>query len=91
MSRTRKTYVAASALSPNILSVYREGPNTLLVDFVLEVTGYATARILLPIIALGNVQVELVSSNETGFNWAGFKRDEKVAFCAKPQWLAGSD
>ena len=62
----------------------------LVVDFILEVIGYTTARILLPIVSLGNLRVEQVSSNETGFNWAGFKRGENGGFmCQAPMagWI----
>ena len=49
-------------------------------DFILEIIGYTTARILAPIITFGSVRVQRVSSDETDFNWAGFKRNESGGF-----------
>lgn len=46
----------------------------IIIDFILEVIGYTTARLVLPLITLGKVRVQPVSSSETGFNWLGFKR-----------------
>lgn len=51
-----------------------------IVDFILEVIGYTTARILLPLISFGKIRVEAVSSNERGFNWLGFKRTSDHGF-----------
>jgi hypothetical protein len=50
------------------------------VGFILEIIGYTTARITLPIITFGNVRVQRVSSKDTDFNWAGFKRHESGGF-----------
>jgi hypothetical protein len=60
--------------------IARKRTNMVVVDFILEIIGYTTARVLLPIITFGSVQVERVSSKETGFNWAGFKRNESGGF-----------
>ncbi|TDW35023.1 hypothetical protein EV128_103305 [Rhizobium azibense] len=46
----------------------------IIIDFILDAIGYTTARITLPLITFGKVQVEPISSTETGFNWWGFKR-----------------
>lgn len=46
----------------------------IIIDFILEVIGYTTSRLVLPLITLGKVCVQSVSSTETGFNWLGFKR-----------------
>ncbi|OOO17959.1 hypothetical protein EFR00_32715 [Rhizobium sophoriradicis] len=46
----------------------------IIIDFILEVIGYTTARLMLPLITLGKVRVQSVSSTETGFNRLGFKR-----------------
>jgi hypothetical protein len=46
----------------------------LVVDFLLEVIGHTTARVLLPLASLGKIRVQGVSSAEGGFNWLGFKR-----------------
>lgn len=46
----------------------------IIIDFILEVIGYTTARLVLPLITLGKVRVQSISSTETGFNWLGFKR-----------------
>jgi len=61
-----------------------------IIDFILEVVGYTTARLLLPIISLGSIRVQTVSSDETGFNWFGFKRLEGGGFvCQAPMagWI----
>jgi hypothetical protein len=61
-----------------------------IIDFVQEVIGYTTARILLPIISFGNVRVQKLTSDETGFNWAGFKREPNGGFvCQTPMagWI----
>lgn len=42
-------------------------------DFILEVIGYTTARLVLPPITLGKVRVQSKSSTEIGFNWLDFK------------------
>lgn len=46
----------------------------LLFDTIFCAVGYATARILLPILTLGRVRVDALLHTETGFNWLGFKR-----------------
>lgn len=46
----------------------------IVLDLILEMIGYTTARIVLPLVSFGNVHVERLSSTETGFNWFGFKR-----------------
>jgi hypothetical protein len=43
-------------------------------DFILDVVGYTTARLLLPTLTFQKVKVDVLSSNEVGFNWLGFKR-----------------
>ncbi|ASR08881.1 hypothetical protein CHY08_18260 [Rhizobium leguminosarum bv. viciae] len=40
-----------------------------------EAIGYSTARLVLPIITLGKVRVQSITSAERGFNWLGFKRN----------------
>lgn len=53
-----------------------------IVDFILEVIGYTTARVFLPLVSLGKIRVQTVSSSEGGFNWLGFKRtSEGVLIC----------
>ncbi|MBB4349337.1 hypothetical protein [Aliirhizobium cellulosilyticum] len=46
----------------------------LFLNFLLAVVGYTTAKVTLPIISLGTVQVQTADSQEDGFNWLGFKR-----------------
>lgn len=46
----------------------------ILVDLILDVVGYATARLLLPTLTFQKVKVDVLSSSEAGFNWLGFKR-----------------
>lgn len=43
-------------------------------DFILDVVGYTAARLLLPAVTFQKVKVDVLSSNEVGFNWLGFKR-----------------
>jgi len=43
-------------------------------DFILDVVGYTTARLLLPTLTFQKVKVDVLSSDEIGFNWLGFKR-----------------
>ncbi|QRY68756.1 hypothetical protein JVX98_10935 [Ensifer sp. PDNC004] len=45
-----------------------------MMDIIVGVLGYTTARLVLPIITLGKVRVQPISSSERGFNWLGFKR-----------------
>jgi hypothetical protein len=53
----------------------------LIASIFVDMIGYATARALLPIITMGKVSVQSVSSNEMGFNWFGYKVvDGKVLF-----------
>lgn len=47
----------------------------IIVDIILEVIGHTTARLVLPIITLGKVRVQSITSAERGFNWLGFKRN----------------
>lgn len=46
----------------------------IVLDFILEVIGYSTAMLVLPLITLGKVRVQSITSIETGFNWPGFRR-----------------
>ena len=46
----------------------------MILDFILDVAGYATARLLLPILTFQKVKVDVLSSGEVGFNSLGFKR-----------------
>ncbi|WEX75156.1 hypothetical protein PYH37_000521 [Sinorhizobium numidicum] len=56
-----------------------------IIDFILEVIGYTTARLILPLITRGKVRVEPASSTETGFNWLGFKRvSDGALLCHAP-------
>ncbi|WP_455873403.1 hypothetical protein [Rhizobium yanglingense] len=62
----------------------------IIIDFILDVMGYTTARLTLPLVTFGKVQVEPISSTETGFNWWGFKRTtDGVLLCQAPMagWL----
>ncbi|MDE4601645.1 hypothetical protein [Sinorhizobium meliloti] len=62
----------------------------IIIDFILEVIGYTTARHVLPLITLGKVRVQSVSSTEAGFNWLGFKRvPDGSLICQSPMagWL----
>jgi hypothetical protein len=65
-------------------------------DFILDVVGYTTARLLLPILTFQKVKVDVLSSSETGFNWFGFKRlpsgallcdADSAGWIGAPSWL----
>ncbi|MBM3091625.1 hypothetical protein GFB56_12460 [Ensifer sp. T173] len=45
-----------------------------MIDVLLELFGYTTARLVLPIITLGKVRVQPIASADRGFSWLGFKR-----------------
>ena len=52
-----------------------------IIDALVDMVGYMIARAILPVISLGKVSVESVSSRETGFNWLGYKViDGKILF-----------
>ncbi|MEZ2130607.1 MULTISPECIES: hypothetical protein [unclassified Sinorhizobium] len=46
----------------------------IVLDLILEMIGYTTARIVLPLVTFGKMRVERISSTEVGFSWFGFKR-----------------
>ena len=43
-------------------------------DVLLDGLGYWTARLLVPALSLGYLQVDQSISDEIGFNWLGLKR-----------------
>ncbi|WOH53637.1 hypothetical protein [Bradyrhizobium sp. sBnM-33] len=43
-------------------------------DFILDIVGYTTTRLLLPTLTFQKVKVDVLSSDEACFNWLGFKR-----------------
>lgn len=54
-------------------------------DFILEIVGYTTARLALPLITFGKVRVETISSSVTGFGWLGFKQTTDGSYpCPTP-------
>jgi hypothetical protein len=58
-------------------------------DILLEVIGYSTARLLLPVITFGRVRVQPLKSPASGFNWIGFRRDrDGRLICSAP--IAGA-
>ncbi|HEY0330476.1 MAG TPA: hypothetical protein VGC77_15435 [Rhodopseudomonas sp.] len=60
----------------------------LVLDFLLDIIGYTTARMLLPVLTFGRIRVEAVESRDIGFNGLGFKRlPDGVLLCASD--LAG--
>jgi hypothetical protein len=53
-----------------------------LIGFILDVVGYTTSRLLLPMLTFQRVKVDALSSGQTGFNWLGFKRhSDGVLLC----------
>ena len=62
----------------------------IIIDFLLEVIGYTTARLVLPLVTFGKVRVQSASSADTGFNWLGFKRlPDRSLICQSPMagWI----
>lgn len=43
---------------------------------LIEVVGYTTARLMLPLLSFGRLYVEPPESSEKGFNAFGYRRDE---------------
>lgn len=44
------------------------------VDVLLDLVGYGTARVLLPVLSFGTIRVQTMKSPSQTFNWSGFKR-----------------
>lgn len=47
-----------------------------ILDILIEIVGYTTARFLLPLVSFGKVYVQPVNSNKRGFNALGFRFEE---------------
>jgi hypothetical protein len=62
----------AGGLSFSRLRLQKKG--MMLIDFVLDVVGYTTSRLLIPALTFQKVKVDALSSGKAGFNWLGFKR-----------------
>ncbi|MDH3581191.1 MAG: hypothetical protein OEM91_11270 [Hyphomicrobiales bacterium] len=43
--------------------------------FVMEIVGYTTARLLLPLVSFGTVRVETLGEEASGYNWLGLRRE----------------
>lgn len=46
-------------------------------DFLTDIIGYMTARLLVPLLTFGTVRAEKVLDEEIAYNWAGVGRDAK--------------
>ena len=46
----------------------------IIIDFIVDIIGYTTSRILIPPLTFQRVQVDALLPEQTGFNWLGFKR-----------------
>jgi hypothetical protein len=57
----------------------------MLIDFVLDVVGYTTSRLLIPALTFQKVKVDALSSGKAGFNWLGFKNACPTAHCSAIQ------
>ncbi|MGX7745764.1 hypothetical protein [Rhodopseudomonas parapalustris] len=44
------------------------------VDVLLDLIGYSTARVLLPVLSFGTIRVQTMKSPGQTFNCSGFKR-----------------
>ncbi len=47
-----------------------------IMDTILDVFGYATARVLLPIVTFGKVRAATISEDDYKYNWLGARREE---------------
>jgi hypothetical protein len=47
-----------------------------ILDTLIEIVGYTTARLLLPLLSFRKVYVQPIKSTERGFNALGFRFDE---------------
>ncbi|MEX3011952.1 hypothetical protein [Hoeflea sp. TYP-13] len=67
------------ALLSTVGFVLRAVENVLTIspEIIVEVVGYLTAKILIPIISFGTIRVQKFTSSETGFNSFGFKREPR--------------
>lgn len=45
------------------------------IDLFVEVVGYTTARIIVPLLSFGKLCVQPMKSNKTGFNAVGLRPD----------------
>lgn len=43
-------------------------------DVLLDLVGYGTARVLLPVLSFGTIRVQAMKSPGQAFSWSGFKR-----------------
>jgi hypothetical protein len=49
---------------------------SLLFDFIFEVIGYTVARIVLPLMSFGRIQIEPVGAPKREFNVVGYRHTE---------------
>lgn len=48
-----------------------------IIGLIFDIVGYGTARLLLPLLSLGQVRAERLEDGEQiGFNWFGIKRNQ---------------
>ncbi|MEH2508889.1 hypothetical protein V1291_000243 [Nitrobacteraceae bacterium AZCC 1564] len=45
-----------------------------ILDFIVDMVGYTTSRVLLPILTFQKVRVDALAREQRGFNWLGLKR-----------------
>ena len=48
----------------------------MIMDSILDLLGYATARVLLPLVTFGKVRAETVTEDEYSYNWLGARREK---------------
>ena len=49
-------------------------------ETILDILGYMTARVILPLLSFGKLQVQELGSTENDFNWWGFRRQADGTF-----------
>jgi hypothetical protein len=51
-----------------------ENLSLIIIDFIVDIIGYTTSRILLPALTFKKNQVDALVPEQIGFNWLGFRR-----------------
>lgn len=49
----------------------------IVIGFFVELLGYGIARVIIPLITLGRVKIDPVSSSSENYNWLGYRKDAK--------------
>ena len=60
-----------------------------LVELLVGIVGYGIARIVLPSVSFGRIVVQPLPGSSTGFNWFGWRIDDRVEIEATAAGLIG--